>query len=89
MSDDFEVLIGSFPDREDFFAEIWYKEEAVLQITQEEGFDSLDLELFPRRDGESWRFKLKDLEASIKRARKRLWETRRNPKDDDREPDFG
>ncbi len=79
MDSDFKVVIASDVELlEELYAELQYKQEAVVVITQEEGFESLDVELWPRRDAKPWKFKLKDFEQAMEMAKKRLWEFRRN-----------
>lgn len=74
---DFEVNIGSDEDYEDLIAEVLYQGEFVCLISQETGFDDLNIEIHPRADGQPWEFKLSDFEAAVAQAVKRLRELRR------------
>ncbi len=77
MCGPFELRFPDDPDYEDLLAEMYIGDEFVAQITQEAGFDSLDLEIHPRKNGEPWQFKLKDFEVAIQKAKNRLWELRK------------
>ena len=77
MNSDFEIVISSDPDYEDLIAEISYKGDFLAIMSQEDGFDSLDLEIHARKDGKPWRFKSTEFEEAIAKAKQRLWELRR------------
>lgn len=42
------------PDHEDMVAEGYIDGECLVIISQEHGFESLDVEFLPRTDGKSW-----------------------------------
>ena len=79
MSERFTMDFGEDSRYEDFTGEIKYDGEFCILVTQDEGFESLDVEIYPREDGQPWRFKMKELEWALNRARQRLWELRRRP----------
>jgi hypothetical protein len=84
MSTKFHIDVGSDPDFEDLTAEIYCGEDPqndfVGIVSQEFGFDSLDIEIHPRRDGKPWRFKYFELLQALEKAKTRLWELRKIPK---------
>lgn len=77
MKNDFSTIIGSDIDLEELYAEIQYKNEAVVVLTQEEGFENLKMQLCPRKNGKEWEFHLKDFLEAIEHAKQRLWEMRK------------
>jgi len=77
MSEDFDFTFCDDPDYEDLVAEILFRGEFLALVSQESGFDFLDITLHPRKSGEPWQFKLKDFEAAIQKAKTRLWELRK------------
>jgi hypothetical protein len=77
MDSDFTFIVSDDPDYEDLIAEISYKGEFLCLISQEQGFETLDLEIHPRKNGEPWRFKLDEFEDAIARTRQRLFELRK------------
>ena len=74
---EFKITVCSDPDHEDLIAEIYFDDEFVGLVSQEQGYESLDLELHPLKSGEPHRFKLKEFEAAVEKAKARLWELRR------------
>jgi hypothetical protein len=76
-SSDFEVQVMDDPDHEDLIAEILYKGEFCFLISQEAGFQSLEIQVQSRQSGVPWRFSMAEMEDAIERAKKRLWELRR------------
>jgi hypothetical protein len=77
MESDFTLVVGDDPEFEDLTAEISYRGEFLCRLSQEEGFESLAIEIFPKQDKQPWHFKLKNFEDSISKAVERLWELRR------------
>ncbi len=67
MSGKLTYLITDVPDREELVAELWLDDEMWGEISQEDG--NILLELYPRRDGEPWRFPPEAAERLIRRAR--------------------
>ncbi len=76
-SGDFEVQVMDDPDHEDLIAEVLYKGEFCFLISQETGFRNLEIQVQSRQSGQPWRFSVAEMEDSIKRAKKRLWELQR------------
>lgn len=77
MAQDFEITVGSDEDYEDLIADIYYQKEFVCLLSQENGYTSLDMDIHPRPNGQSWKFKLSEFEGAIAQAKKRLWELRK------------
>ena len=77
MKPEFTLTIGDDPDHEDLVAEITCRDELVCMITQELGFELLEIEIHPKRDGNPWCFKLLDFEEIIDRTKARLGQLRK------------
>ena len=74
---DFRISVGDDPEHEDLTAEIYYQEKFVAMLTQERGFENIEIELFSSPNGERWCFLLKDFWETIEAAKMRLWDLRR------------
>lgn len=64
---------------EDMVAEISYGDDFVILIDQEKGIDALDISIYPREDGQPWKFPLSELEVALHNARARLRELGKIP----------
>ncbi len=73
----FLIDIGSDQEHEDLVAEVYYDDEFVCMLTQEAGFDLMDVAIYPREDGKPWTFKYEDFIKILKEARQRLWDLRK------------
>ena len=67
-------IIADLPDREELVAELWLDHEEWGEISKENG--EVVLELYPRGDGEPWRFPSEEAERLINLARRDLVEGR-------------
>ena len=77
LNKDFRVDI-LFPDQfQDMIAEVYFQDEFLCLISQDEGYDSIDLEIICSSKDKNWKFKLADFEEAIEYAKKRLWELRK------------
>ena len=65
-----EVTISSPPDREYLIADLLSEHEQWAEVNQESG--SLTVELYPRRDGQPWRFDFEDAVSALLKAKQRL-----------------
>lgn len=74
MKGGFSYQIASPYDREELVAELLYDDEQWGEISKEQG--EVVLELYPRQDGEPWRFPPEDVERLINLARRDLLEGR-------------
>ena len=73
----FGIQVLSPPNFEDLIAEVLQDDELVFQISQEEGFDRMRIEIQSRQSGEPWTFALSDFQSVLDRAIRRLHELRR------------
>ncbi len=77
----FDYVFEIPPDEEgfsDMVGELSYDDEFVCLIHQEKGFDALEIEIHPRKDGQPWKFSLSELEEAFSMIRQRLCEFRKN-----------
>lgn len=70
MSESHRVTIASPPDREKLVAMIDVNDEQWAEVNQES--DRLQIELYPRQDGNPWKFDLTAATAAIEQAVARL-----------------
>lgn len=67
-----------FPDKfQDMIAEIYYQNEFICLVSQEKGFNFLDIEIVRNSKDTHWKFNLADFETAIEYAKRRLWELRK------------
>ncbi len=64
----FEVEIWSSGEKEKLTAEILKDGEVFCLITQEEGLDRAEIEVFPRDSGGSWKCQLAELRSILETA---------------------
>jgi hypothetical protein len=81
MSEKFSILMADDSDHEDLFAEIYYDDEFVAMVSQEEGFENLRISIYPPKETEHWDFRFDEFEEIIQLAKKGLWEMRSDSKD--------
>jgi len=70
MANPNRILISSPPDREKLVAEIFFGDLQWAEINQEK--DVLQIEFYPRPDGEPWRISFVDATTALDKARRRL-----------------
>ena len=75
----FKILVSSDLNYNDLCAEIYYDDQFVGIMTQEQGFENLEIEIYPLPNQQHWTFKLIDFEEVIKSAKETLWEMRKEP----------
>jgi hypothetical protein len=68
------VELSSPPDREFLVANIMVGTHEFAEVNQEEGI--IRVEIYPRQDGEPWRFDYSSLVDAMTSARARLTDTR-------------
>ena len=78
----FEFTVGSDIDFGDLIADIGFENKLVALLTKEEGFENLRIRIYPPKDEEYWDFRFDQFEEIINRAKKRLWELRIQPEDE-------
>jgi len=81
MSFRLKVEVLSDQDYEDLIAEGYVDSECLMIVSQEEGFDYLDVEIVPRADGKHWRLKYDVVIELAQKCKDRLWELRRAPRE--------
>ena len=64
--------IASDVDLEELLAQVYFDDEMIAVISQEEGIDKAVLELWPRTDGKNWEVNFKQFMNAMERAYKRL-----------------
>ena len=79
MKDKFRIRICSDLDYEEMVADISYENQTVATITQENGINKMEIEIFSLEGGKPWRFLLSDFIKNIELARKRLIEMQKLP----------
>lgn len=79
MGDGLGVEVLSDQDYDDLIAEGYIGGECLLIVSQEDGFESLDVAILPRRDGKPWQVKYALVEELLQKCKDRLWELRRVP----------
>lgn len=73
----FVVECGDDPEHEDLVAEIRYDGKFCCLVSQEEGFDKLHIEIYPRKDGKQWDFDFRELQRILQLAADELWRLRK------------
>lgn len=72
MSDVYRISLCSPPDREKLVAEIMFGDEQWAEVNQEG--DALEVEFYPRQDGQPWRIPWQVAVDALAAARRRLVE---------------
>lgn len=81
MEEKFIIRICSDIDYEDLVADIYFKDKIVAMVTQELGFENLEIKIYPPVNAEFWVFKFSEFESAIQHAKQRLWELRKLPEE--------
>ena len=77
MTNKFKIIISSDLDYEELCAEIYFENQFVSIITQENGFENLMIEIYPPKEREAWVFNFSEFDKILKKAKQKLWEMRR------------
>jgi hypothetical protein len=77
MSNKFKIIISSDLDYEELCAEIYYGDQFVAILTQENGFENLEIEIYTAENNKIWVFKFKEFETILKEAKDQLWKMRK------------
>lgn len=75
----FKILISSDIEYDDLCAEIYYENQYVGMLTQEKGFENLEIEINPPKEQEKWVFKFSELMIVLEEAKETLWKMRKIP----------
>jgi hypothetical protein len=82
MNSRFRFTVGSEPEYEDLVGDLYFDDRIVCVITQEGGFDALQIQLYGPPEGRAWAFSLSDFEEALTALKKRMWELRRTDSSD-------
>ena len=77
MNSRFRFTVGSEPEYEDLVGDLYFDDHSVCVLTQEGGFDAMQIELQAPPDGRTWKFPLADFELAIAALKARMWDLRR------------
>lgn len=61
-------------------AEIFFEDQFVGILTQENGIENLEIEIYPPPNKKFWIFKFAELEDILRSAKEALWELQKNQK---------
>lgn len=70
MGTSFRICISSPPDREHLVAEVFFGNEQLAEVNQEEG--QWNVEFYPRRSGTAWILSLDETLRVLQEAKSRL-----------------
>ena len=73
----FRVDIVGDLDYEDLIADIYYENEFVAMLKQEQGFQNLEIEIHPPKDKKYWNFYWSEFSEVIEKAKQGLWDLRK------------
>jgi len=77
--DKFSIRLCSDLDYEEMVADICYEDRTVALVTQENGPENMQIEIFaPEKGMPSWKFSLNDLMNTVQSAKKRLIEFKKS-----------
>lgn len=66
----FEITVGSFPDKENLVADIFYDNIQVAEITNEN--NKLQIQIFCYKDQDYWEFSLDEFQKVVEKAKQKL-----------------
>jgi hypothetical protein len=66
----YRICISSPPDRDKLVVEIFFKNIQWAEVNQETG--TLEVEFYPRPDGQPWKIDFSDVIASLQEAKLKL-----------------
>lgn len=70
MSTLWRICISSPPDREKLVAEIFFADQQWAELNQEG--PELELEVYPRADGQPWKIPYHHITSALEEAKKKL-----------------
>lgn len=73
----FKIIISSDTDYNELCAEIFFEDQFLGILTQEQGFENLEIEIYPPQHKKFWVFKFSEFEAVLTSAKKSLWDMRK------------
>lgn len=66
----FDITVGSFPDKENLVADIFYENIQVAEITNEN--NNLQIQIYCYKDKDYWEFSLDEFQKVIEKAKQKL-----------------
>lgn len=78
MTSKFRIIISSDIDYNELCAEIFFEDQFVGILTQEQGFENLEIEIHPPKNKNFWAFKFSEFESILKSAKEALREMRKS-----------
>jgi hypothetical protein len=78
MISKFKIIISSDTEYNELCAEIFFEDHFVGILTQEQGLENLEIEIYPPQNKKFWTFKFSEFEAILKSAKETLWKMRRS-----------
>lgn len=73
----FRFTVGSDTDYEDLVGDLYFNDHIVCVLTQERGFEAMQIRLHAPPHGSVWSFSLADFEEALAALKQRMWELRR------------
>jgi hypothetical protein len=70
MNTQWRICISSPPDREELVAEIFFDDQQWAELNQED--TALELEVYPRADGQTWKIPYHQVILALEEAKKKL-----------------
>lgn len=79
MTDKFRIVISSDEEYEDLCAEVYYEDQFVCILSQEKGFENLEIDIYSPKNRAYWNFQFSEFEKVINLAKEALWKMRKLP----------
>lgn len=76
---EFKIIMSSDENYNDLCAEIFFEDQFVAIVTQEKGFENLEIEIHPPKNMNFWAFKFAEFIQILGSAKESLREMRKNP----------
>lgn len=77
MNPRFRHTVGSEPEHDELVGDLYFDDRIVCVLTQDGGFDLMQIELHGPPQGATWSFPLADFEAALAALKSRMSELRR------------
>lgn len=80
IDEKFRIDISSDLDYENLIADIYFENQILAVLTQEEGLHNLRINIYPTKNKEFWDFRLDQFQNVIDRAKQRLTDLKKSDK---------
>ncbi len=77
ISKRFRIDISSDLEYEDLVADVYFDDQIVFVVTQEHGFENMEIEIYSPENQGKWLFKMSEFEDVVRHAKERLWDLRK------------